>query len=132
MTTIRAGYRLTVTSWENDADHYRTCTVEGIPFKICKFLVAVCKLHEMDSEFANMYEPGEFEIEGYHKAIADLLKLHKIPESTLDGPDHVIDTYLNDLGLTGCGEFYTRVMSSFKVEDIPTDIHINDVTKAFE
>lgn len=132
MTIIPVGYRLTVKSWENDADNYRTCTIDGLPFVLCKFLVAVCKLHSIDSEFGNMYEPGEFEVAEYHKAIQKLLIEYHIPENILDGPEDVIESYLNRLGLVYGGDFYTRVMESFKVEDIPEIIYIRDVTKAFE
>lgn len=33
---IKAGYRLTVTSWENDADNYRTVSVDGLSEEHCR------------------------------------------------------------------------------------------------
>lgn len=37
MTDIPAGYQLSITSWENDADNYNTITISGLTFEDVKF-----------------------------------------------------------------------------------------------
>jgi hypothetical protein len=39
MKTIPAGYQVSVTSWENDGDNYRTETIPGLSKEGAQFLV---------------------------------------------------------------------------------------------
>ena len=44
---IPAGYRVEVTSWENDGDNYNTKSISGIKSESAvKFIVEICKLHK--------------------------------------------------------------------------------------
>ena len=44
MKKISAGYRLIVTSWENDADNYKTKSMDGLSEEATYFLGALIKL----------------------------------------------------------------------------------------
>lgn len=79
-----------------------------------------------------LYEPSDGEIEMYKAAIQvliDQFPTELLPEEWCDTPDGVIE-YAYDLGLTG-GEFYTRVFDSIKVEKVPVEITLEDVTEEF-
>lgn len=57
---IKAGYRVTAVSCENDGDHYRTVMKEGLSEKAITLLGAVVHMmHSGDSKLENNYEPGE-------------------------------------------------------------------------
>jgi len=139
-TRIPKGYRLTVTSWENDGDSYNTTITEGLTLPQVKLLVELALLHKSKNNwpagFGNMYEPNDREQKTYVAAMRTLFKRHP-PEAM---PDENIAEYLDteDFGdcahefvhdLFGSSEFYTRVYESHKVEWIPEDILIEDVTK---
>lgn len=126
MTTIQAGYRLTVISWENDGDNYNTKSIDGLTHEHCSLLVDLCKLHLSRSSFGNMYEANDAEQAAYREAIQTVLKENI---STMDVDE--AEDILYDLGLRG-GEFYTRVLESFIVEFIPETIKLLDVTYEFE
>ena len=73
MSIIKAGYRITVTSWENDADYYNTNTVDGLDEQETKFHVDLLKLiagsNCNDSTvFGNMYDPRDSKLEEFEKA----------------------------------------------------------------
>jgi hypothetical protein len=150
-TTIKAGYRLTVTTWENDGDNYNTEIKEGLEKAEVYFLTDILKLFDRSSwngpsDFGNMYEPSDDEIyrlavairsvavkhEEWVKANAEWL-LDEIPEDEDGRPEYMDGAYdfLYDLGI-GSGEFYTRVCESFKVEYTPNDIQLQDVTAEFK
>ncbi len=69
-TEIKAGYRLTVTSWENDGDNYNTKSQDGLTKEESVFLVELITLfksrhnrHGLSRTFGNMYDPSDKEIE---------------------------------------------------------------------
>lgn len=148
--TIKAGYRLTVTTWENDADNYNTEIVEGLSKELCKLYVAICKAFEHSSDYdnriCNMYEPDEEEIARFNTA---MLKIGREFESVIrmelfDGEQlpadgsisdedllGVLEEDLSNLGIHG-GDFFTRVVSAWSVEHVPADIVLTDVTEEFK
>ncbi len=146
MTIIKKGYRFTLKTWENDADNYNTVTLEGLSVEVVKFYVELAKLHKSKNYhnncFGNMYDPRESERAAYMQAMADLCRNHltalkeindDFEESWLDdeeGIEDVIHGVTYDLGLSGT-DFYTRVTDTFKIEFVPQDIFIEDVTLAF-
>lgn len=143
MKSIPAGYRLIVTSWENDADNYNTEYVQGLSLAATKFLVDVIKLFYSKNNrtkpykcFGNMYEPSDGQQRECFDAIqaimdkhADALKDDTCLSDYIESPGAVHE-YLYELGLVG-GEFWTRVLSSFEVEHYPQEVIINDVTDQF-
>lgn len=133
-TTIKSGYRVSVDTWENDMDGYTTETLEGLSEDEVKFVYELCLLHRSGytspGMFGNMYEPETFEIREYEASLCrvrgkygDCLR-HKW--ESFDGVEDL--TY--KLSLRG-SEFYTRVFEKIKVEYIPEDIVLQDVTEMF-
>lgn len=149
-TTIKAGYRLTITTWENDGDNYNTKVLEGLDKADVQFHVDILKLFDRSSwngpnDFGNMYEPSGDEIYRLAVAIRKVAVKHEalvrekaewlldeIGEDEDEQPEYMDGAYdfLYDLGI-GSGEFYTRVCESIKVEYTPTDIKLQDVTAEF-
>ncbi len=129
---IKAGYRLSVTSWENDADNYQTKIKEGLSEDQTRLYLDLCKLHtsrndRKDPGFGNLFEPDDEIIALYEEAVAKILSNHG---SSIDHGD--VDDLLGDLGLVGSSEFYTRVLDNFEVDFIEKTIQIEDVTKKFK
>lgn len=134
MSTIKAGHRITVTSWENDADNYNTKTVDGLDDQETKFHVDLLKLVAGSNcndktVFGNMYEPRDSEIEEFEKAVNVVFDKH----NKHSDKHHAIDIAMDIIGdYTGYGEgFYTRVAESIVVEYVPQEIIIEDVSTKF-
>lgn len=133
MSVIKAGYRVTVTSWENDADSYSTRTIDGLDENKVRFHVDLLKLiagsNCNDSTvFGNMYEPSDKETEAFEKAVIEVLEKHDAGYEgceALDIAHDIIGDY------TGYSEFYTRVVDSIVVEYVPQEIIIEDVSTKF-
>lgn len=139
-TTIKAGYRIHVTTWENDADNYKTESMEGLTEGNVKFIIAICNLLKdgcnNKSYFGNSYDkyPAGLD-EAIEKVIANFTDEDRT--FTQHGGDFVIDTHeyvddaiIHELGLSG-GDFATRVFEKAVVEYIPEDIVIDVVTDRF-
>jgi hypothetical protein len=139
-TIIPAGYRLTVTSWENDADNYNTVVLEGLTLEQVTFNVELCKLFENSTDWenllCNLYEPDDEDVARVHAALIPLMKkFHPEEVARCEGDDEMLGDiamdYLGDLSLT-YGEWFTRVCESWKVEYIPNEIILEDVTEKFK
>jgi hypothetical protein len=152
MSTIESGYRITVTSWENDADNYRTVIRGGFTKEQMTFLVELCNHLDSQSnggkareQFGNMYEPSERELEDFSRFMLRLCKKHGVdcdPEAEYEdkydlygAADEamysIVQLELYDLGLAG-GEWCTRVCEKYTVEYVPVVIEIKDVTQEFQ
>lgn len=151
-TVIPAGYRITVESWENDADNYKTEIMEGLQKASIEFLVDFAKLFYSKNNWngpkghGNMYEPRAKELNDFQEAYMKVVSKHitKDAEPSLlqyfwdednnllydDQHDGIMELAY-ELGLSG-GDFFTRVLDSIKVEYIPTEIVLQDVTEEFE
>ena len=132
VTVIPAGYRVSVTSWENDGDNYNTKTIEGLESNQVSMIVAVCQLMK-SGLYGNLYEPSPARIEAFRK------ELWKIALTFPDAfhanfiEDEIVDEaweLIAELGLTG-GDFYSRVFERIKIEHIKKPIKIADVTDEF-
>ena len=133
-TTIPAGYRLTVKSWENDGDNNQTKIIEGIQHdEDVMFYVALCKMHDMDTPYSNLYDPRDKEIQMHNSALLELIK--KFPNMTYyDKPLTTASDVRNIMDSIGIGatEYYlTRVCDCFKIEYIKEDIVFEDITERF-
>jgi hypothetical protein len=135
---IKAGYRLSVTSWENDADNYQTHSIDGLSEEKVKNLIKLVSLFESSSnsknKFGNLYEPSEEKIE---KMDAELIKFndvlgYKHAKNDEDHINYIKEKWLSELGIYSSGEFYTRVFGDYTVEYTPTEIVIEDVTEKFK
>lgn len=155
-TIIPAGYRLSITSWENDADAYHTMILEGLTRERVVYLLELCKLFYSRSKndtttFGNIYDSGY----GADGKVGELLRkaddaIRKVmerhvpvlsefeleqldtaydPADKYSGPDfHEIIS-----GLLHYSETYIyRVYDGAKVEYIPHEIRMDDVTVQFE
>ncbi len=144
-TIIPAGYRLTVTTWENDADNYKTVILEGLDEAAVRFYVELARLFEHSRDYStricNLYEPGEDALARLATASRKLFSRFPEALSNFDTPleeldeDDVARDCLSEMtstiGVSGTGEFYTRVVSEFKVEHVPNEIVLSDVTSEF-
>lgn len=135
---IKAGYRLSVTSWENDADNYQTHSIDGLNEETVKNLIKLVSLFESSSnskdKFGNMYEPSEEEIEKMDTELNKFKEVlgYKDTDTDKENADYIKECWLDPLGLYSSGEFYTRVFDKYTVEYVPTKIVIEDVTKKFK
>lgn len=137
MSTIKSGYRITVVSWENDADNYRTCTRDGLLKEEAQQVVEFLKLiagsynrHQTDNKvFGNLYEPRDGVREEFENAVRKLMAKYDI-EVNEEWP---LDYFLDEVcEYTGWSEGYlTRVVDKITVEYVPQEIVIEDVTKEF-
>lgn len=134
MSTIKAGYRITVTSWENDADNYNTEIIDGLDESTTQYHVDLLKLlkgsHCNDKTvFGNLYEPRDSEIAAFQNAVTKVLDKHgklEVECEPLDIAMDIISEY------TGYSDGYmTRVVESIMVEYVPQAIIIEDVSKKF-
>lgn len=144
-----SGYRISVTSWENDADNYnfKSITVEGkedasVVVELCKLLRPFYRTGLPD--YGNMYEPTEYDLANFAQAVSAIpgIKnfLHKVfpsleqdiqnPEYGGDYMDCVMDV-LSDLGLAGSEYYYTRVCEKIEVHYFAEPVYANDLTEEF-
>jgi len=134
-TIIPSGYRISITTWENDGDNYNTKVVYGLNKDFASFIVEFCRLFEHshnvnDNYFGNIYEPNDYERKTLYKAIQTIIdKYESFPEDYCNNPEGVLE-YAYDLGITS-DEFFTRVVKDIKVEFIADEIKIEDHTDEF-
>lgn len=144
---IKAGYRLEVVSWENDADNYNTNVVDGLTLRGVQFHTKLCALlksknYRGDTKcFGNMYEPSDEEIAEYVAAVRPLAREY-IDVINCEGyratnieDDTALSNRLNDFtsDLMGNSEYYYhRVVDNFTVQYIPEEITLQDVTNQFK
>lgn len=136
MAIIKAGYRLTVKSWENDWDNHNTVVKEGLALEDVKFIVKILMLYK--DKFANIYSPTDKqrkeEIIELRKIVEQYPNAMKIfgllEEEDLKEDDAITECTHSSIlyEYMGGGDFYTRKCESYKVEYIPFDITIEDVT----
>lgn len=131
---IPAGYKIIITTWENDGDNYNTAHMSGLSWYQVRLLVKLAELfysHNQQGErgYGNLYDPTDAECEAVERAIQttfDKYNTHTIAWSV----DQCRDM-LADLHLKGCSEFYTRVLSDIVVEHYPVALDVEDVTDQF-
>ena len=141
-TTIEAGYRLSINSWENDGDHRKTKVLEGLSKELVQFYVELLKLFKSQNynddrtAFGNMYEPEDYLLQNAADAIKGVADAHRGTLDALDPGEYDYVTgypcdYVGDY-LLGYSEHYTyRVFESFKVQLVPSEIVLQDVTDLF-
>lgn len=129
-TVIPAGYRVTIESWENDADNQLSTVVEGLRLKDVLLIVALCEMHGQDSEHSNLFEPTSAIVTEHRRALTEAFTSNPCAMSqTVETYDQMRDL-LGDL-LGHSDQFYTRVFDSLKVEYLPADVELEDVTDQF-
>jgi len=138
-TVIPAGYRLTVHSWENDSDHHEDKVLEGLLQHTLLYYVDLCRACRstyFGGKFGNLYEPSKGELAQLREDVLEIARRHPLVWGDED-PAKMADTSLyhhvmsdlDHLGLTGEPDgFLTRHCEKIKVEHVPIDITINDVS----
>jgi hypothetical protein len=147
---IKKGYRLTVRSWENDADNYKTATLAGLEINRLNLLVEVIKQmtpHCWDkNKYGNLLHcrRDERALDEFREFIANAVRerggieaIYGFDEGEVkDEVDEVAQIVWDDLyelALVGGSEhFATRVMERFTVEYVEQDIKLTDVTEQFK
>lgn len=133
MSIINAGYRMTVVSWEGDADNYNTIIQDGMSKEDVSFYVDLLKLIDRKNngknDFGNMYEPSDEEFDRFGKALVPIFKKHG-REYDEEDPHYTGGDFISDF--TGYSDHYfTRVVDKITVEYVPIAIELKDVTKEF-
>lgn len=132
---IKAGYKIEVTSWENDGDNYSTKSKEGLTKEQTQFYFDIC--NRLSGVFGNMYDPDESEKADLYAAVSDILLKHKDVALELfeavDFNNETCEEIFSDIHyeLFGSSEFYTRQLESISVTYIPYDLVLEDVTHEF-
>ena len=129
---IKAGYQITINSWENDGDNYKDITVGGLTKDRVKYIIAMCGLFT-SNKYGNLYDArhdsqevflARLDMLAVASAYTDVLEPDEI-EYIGEEPSDYISTFI------GNGIDYTfRVFDSYKVHLMPVDIA--DVTNEFE
>lgn len=137
-TIIPAGYRFTFDSWENDGDHKHTIIIEGISEPEARLIAEIAKtLLAGGTGLENNYEPEDKEINKGLKVLMDIFDRHQkvFDEEDFDAyrmdHGHIAD-YIHEkiLGYSAEG-YYFRVLDDYKIEHVPVEILIKDVTNQF-
>ncbi len=130
------GYRLTVVSWENDGDNYNTTVQSGLTKEQTAFYVDL--INVIGGDFGNMYDPDEEEINNLKLALEPIVVKHADYCNAEFKEDMSEDDFVLNMSsdlhyeFFGGSEYYTRNLESFKVEYIPVEINIEDVTHDFQ
>jgi hypothetical protein len=131
-TTIKPGYRLSVTSWENDGDHYKTNVLEGLSKEKVQFYVDLLSLFVSELH-GNAYEPSAQELQVAVQAMTTVADLHR---GTLEPEEYrqcTEDSCAFMHQFLGHSENYAfRVFDSMLVQFVPTEIILQDVTSEFQ
>lgn len=143
MATIKAGYRITVTSWENDGDYPNTVIMDGLDEATAKLDVKVLKLIEHRvGQYGNMpyyYDDDDARLVGLKQACFDIMNTPEhiaIIESAYG--ETISDFDIDDAFDYACeyvfGEYagssenyYTRMAETILVEYVPNEITFTEV-----
>jgi hypothetical protein len=137
-TIIPAGYRFIFDSWENDGDYKRTVVTEGVSEPEARLLAEIAKtLVSGGTGLENNYEPDDKEVKKGLKVLMAIFERFQTVFSEEDFDAFRIDgslmaDYIADkiLGYSAEG-YYFRVLDAYKIEHVPFDILIKDVTDQF-
>lgn len=155
-TVIPAGYRVSVTSWENDADHRKTNVFEGLTKERVEFLAELLPHFKSGSNnggktFGNMYQPSDDRLAEACGRIREIMERHRagLTEYELELLDETAGMNLKDATegggsdmynfgeivgefLSYSGDYTFRVFDTMQVEFVPHEIRMQDVTKKFK
>lgn len=155
-TVIPAGYRVSITSWENDADHRKTKVFEGLTKERVEFLAELLPHFTSGSNngkktFGNMYEPSDERLAAACNRIREIMERHRaaLTEDELEILDESAGVDLEEDYASGNDAMFTfvnvareflgysedydfRVFDYMQVEFVPHEIRMQDVTKKFK
>ena len=128
---IRAGYRVSVTSYDGDGDNLNTEVIDGLSEEEAQFVVKLSKLHK-SGKYGNMIAPTIKEEAKYEKAVTKMFKGARDISSDWEITDfNSMQEAIFTLGLCSVGDYYTRVCDSITVEYFSEDVYIDNVTDQF-
>ena len=138
-TKIPKGYRITIESCENDADYYSTNITDGLSLEEVKMVVQLCKSMKSQSRnngcFGNLYSPEYSEKVSLFNKLNEIFNVvpeYTVTEYNLEDVEDEFYNVLSDWGFIGQqdGQF-TRYSAGYKIEYLPEDTFIEDVTARF-
>lgn len=146
-TLYKAGYVIRVTSWENDADNYRTKEMHIAEKEKIDVVVEFVKLftsrnNYKNRDISNLCYGDEHE---YYGPLSDFYEEYMpwfCEDVDLDGAEdedeereiiaeHMIG-FAYDLGLTRSEYYTTRVLDKFEVVYFPQDVICEDITEEYK
>lgn len=143
MSVIKAGYRITVESYENNGDACRTVTVDGLSLDDAKFHARILSLINTTSQYGCMLSDDEELVDSFVyecRSIIDSGKyvvngLHTL--DTISTSNDVLFDFIKDeilsqyVGYPEYDIYATRKVDNITVEFIPTEIDLGDITSQF-
>lgn len=154
-TVIPAGYRVTVTSWENDADHYKSTVFEGLTKERVNFLAELLPHFYSGSNnrgqtFGNMYEPSDSRYAEAATRIRNIMERHQdaLTEDELEILNEAAGIDLEEATESAGADMYSfaevvnaflgysedysfRVFDTMQVQFVMHEIRMQDVTEEF-
>lgn len=126
---INKGYTLTVTSWENDGDNYRTKAITVETKEEANKIYHICKDVFVSCNNGKGGVGNSMEGEEYH-VLKKYVENHKGFFPNLEEDEEIID-YFADLAhsLMGGSEYYDfRICESCIITYSPEDIYLEEIT----
>lgn len=134
------GYHIVVTSWENDADYYKT---ESIHYADRADVEKAVKILRLFTSVNNHKHPGIGNSQHRDKskvytAFYNLIEANPgiIPVTLDDIEEDRVDVYellehVPDVGILSSEHYLARVVESIRVEYYPEDVYCEDLTEEF-
>lgn len=126
--TIKAGYELKVTSWENDGDCYNTKSIQGLTKEGCLRLVMFC-----EEVSQSRWESNSALVENALKNETVKTLLTKHFSEDYDFKEEYLEDYTSELLYELIGNSYEsdypRVLESYEVYFHKEELH--DLSKEF-
>lgn len=141
---IPTGWRIEVTSWENDGDYYNTKILEGLNEDVARFYIELAHLFgDSGIEAANACDNAEVEwdklipafkaiIAKYPSALSKIWQQPDEAEIAESLSDDQIEDSIGDVAynILGASEFYVfRVFESYRAYYFPDPIKSIDLMK---
>jgi hypothetical protein len=126
------GYTLSVTSWENDGDYYRTTDYTVYSKDIAKEILDFCNLCKSGSN--NKTKVGNGYTHGRQDLIVEFFKQHQLLSEYLEidvnDKDSIMDAFYElTYDLFGSSEYYDcRAFSNATVTYSPVDVFAEKIT----
>jgi len=142
MTTIKAGYQVQIASWENDLDHQRTKSIDGLSEGTAKFYCEFAGLfkkshHEPGGIAGNAYSDSDVKWPELTAAVKALTEKYPLALAEIwegDGIDFTDEDAIHDSIIElayeafGSSEFMFRKCNGIDVFFFPEDIRSIDLT----
>ena len=143
MSVIKAGYRITVESYENNGDACKTVTVDGLSLDDAKFHARILSLINTTSQYGCMLADDEELVDSFVYECQSIINsgkyvvngLHTL--DTISTSNNVLFDFIKDeilsqyVGYPEYDIYATRKVDNITVEFVPTEIDLGDITSQF-